>query len=251
MAPCATRCARARPFSVWTPCLLFPTTVGNVLACSLCPLGCWSQGFSVLLGGFAQLGFLNMAAAPEVTVGAPIMSRRAFFASAVQGASPSMDNNALLSLACQQVGLGADITTGEAKRFADAVAWVGLLSDADMPQKGTKLDSFVAVLTAKPEMAYAGKERDMCLMHHEIEVRFPATGLRQLHTATLVQYTENGVTSMSKTVGLTAAIGTQMILDGQGTGLGMVTPIKPEWYMPILDVLHHEGVEFYETVKDL
>jgi hypothetical protein len=114
-------------------------------------------------------------------------------------------------LQADHVGLGRDLTVGDAKRFAEAAVWVGLLSDVvPMPLKSTRLDSFVALLVAKPEMSYAGAERDMCLMHHEVDVMFPATGVKQRHTATLIQYTEQGVTSMSKTVGLTAAIGAQV-----------------------------------------
>ena len=120
------------------------------------------------------------------------------------------------------------------------------------------------------------------------------SGQRQLHTATLVQYTENGITSMAKTVGLTAAIATQvctegggdvsvfaavgmrccahlrsaidgsaacllcvvvansqLILDGKTTERGVISPMSPEWYVPILSTLHDEGVNFVETVKDL
>ncbi len=173
------------------------------------------------------------------------------------------------------VGLGSDLSVGDAKRFAEAAIWVGLLSDvAPMPQKSTRLDSFVALLIAKPEMSYVGAERDMCLMHHEVDVEFPATGLKQRHTATLIQYTENGVTSMSKTVGLTAAIGAQvvsrtpcscscahslclwchmlqLILDGRTTSKGMVCPVTPEWYEPMLEVLHAEDVKFLETTRTL
>jgi hypothetical protein len=45
-----------------------------------------------------------------------------------------------------------------------------------MPHKGTPLDSLVDVLIAKPEMFYAGAERDMVIMHHELTVCVTAGG---------------------------------------------------------------------------
>jgi len=209
------------------------------------------EGFSSLMSAFASLGLLYGADCPDLAPGASSRSCKAFFASLVPGGSADMTNAQLLSLAAAHVGLGADITAGEGKRFGDAAEWIGLLSPSPLPLKGSRLDVFVALLVAKPEMSYAAGERDMCLMHHEVRVVFPATGVTQLHTATLIQYTEDGVTSMSKTVGLTAAIGTQLILDGAVEKTGMVTPVTPEWYEPMLHVLHKEGVKFHETVRDL
>jgi hypothetical protein len=40
----------------------------------------------------------------------------------------------------------------------------------------------------------------------------------------------------------------QLILDGKVTETGVICPITPQWYEPILDALHAEGVEFTETV---
>ena len=51
---------------------------------------------------------------------------------------------------------------------------------------------------------------------------------------------------MSRTVGLPAAIGARLILEGKIRLTGVRTPIDPEIYEPILDELKNHGVEFKE-----
>jgi hypothetical protein len=171
----------------------------------------------------------------------------------------------------------------------------------------------------------------LCAAACRVQAEFPS-GKAEKHTATLVQYTEGGVTSMARTVGLTAAIAAQvrvlafsrvpssplavvhgsgcmagcvqpwlrsfrcalrvrgaarvgcwllgerrpglvwarvhllrshthvlcpppaclqLILDGKTTELGVISPMTAQWYVPILQSLHKEGVDFRETVSTL
>lgn len=58
---------------------------------------------------------------------------------------------------------------------------------------------------------------------------------------------------MARTVGLTAGIAAQLILDGAGgmggppgTGSGVVVPLARAWYAPILEGLRGEGIALHE-----
>ena len=51
---------------------------------------------------------------------------------------------------------------------------------------------------------------------------------------------------MARTVGLPAAIGVRMILDGKITLTGVQIPVLPEIYNPVLDELERLGIAFEE-----
>jgi len=86
-------------------------------------------------------------------------------------------------------------------------------------------------------------------MQHSVEAAFP-DGRLERHTATLIEFADAaGVSAMSRTVGLTAAIGAQLLLDGAVTARGVCEPTSSEWYLPMLDALEKEGVAFKTRVE--
>jgi len=143
---------------------------------------------------------------------------------------------------------GDGIATPPHEQAAAAAAAAGA------PLTGTTthvpIDTLVAVLTGKPAMHFAAAERDMALMQHVITVR-RADGVREVHTATLVEYGNltKRQTAMSRTVGFTAAVGAQLILDGLVRGVGMQSPVTREWYAPMLEALEGEGIFMRDTVE--
>ena len=58
-------------------------------------------------------------------------------------------------------------------------------------------------------------------------------------------------TAMAKTVGLPAAIGTKMILNGVIKSKGVQIPTTKEIYEPILQELESFGVSFIEEEKEM
>ena len=56
-------------------------------------------------------------------------------------------------------------------------------------------------------------------------------------------------TAMSRTVGLTAAIGARLLLDGTLAGRGLLFPTQAAVYEPALVLLAKEGIELAETVE--
>jgi saccharopine dehydrogenase-like NADP-dependent oxidoreductase len=110
--------------------------------------------------------------------------------------------------------------------------WVGLFEDKPIPNaKICALDVLADLLLIK--LAYAPRERDLIVLHHEFVAEYP--GRRERITSSLVDFgIPGGDTSMARTVSLPAAIGTAMILDGKITVKGVHLPTLPEFYEPIL-----------------
>jgi saccharopine dehydrogenase-like NADP-dependent oxidoreductase len=127
-------------------------------------------------------------------------------------------------------------------------AWLGLFSDEVLPEAPSIMDAMVARMLAK--MSYAPGERDMLVMHHEFKAQFASH--REAITSTIVDFgTPHGDTSMSRTVSLPAAIATKLILTGRITRRGVLAPVYPEIYAPVLDELEPMGIAFKErTVRD-
>lgn len=127
--------------------------------------------------------------------------------------------------------------------------WLGLFSDEPLPvSQGSPLDALVAHMLSK--MQYAEGERDMLVMQHEFIAQYPDR--REKITATMIDYgLPYGDTSMSRTVGLPAAIAVRMVLQGQIRLTGVHRPVMPEVYEPVLAELEELGIGFTETIEPL
>ncbi|MFO0605346.1 MAG: saccharopine dehydrogenase C-terminal domain-containing protein [Polyangiales bacterium] len=129
------------------------------------------------------------------------------------------------------------------------LAWLGMFSDGALPERTiSPLDALVARMVEK--LQYAPGERDMIVLQHEFVAEYP--GRREYMRSALVDFgVPNGETAMSRTVGLPAAIGVLRILDGTIAARGVVVPVEPAVYNPILDELATLGVRFHEETRPL
>lgn len=137
--------------------------------------------------------------------------------------------------------LGLDPDSPEIGRMA----WLGLLEEKPIPAGvGTVLDALAALMVEK--LRYEEGERDMIVLRHEFLASRP-DGSRERIVSTLIDHgTPHGDSSMSRTVGLPAAIGARLILEGKILKTGVQTPLDPAIYEPILDELSRHGVVFRE-----
>jgi len=72
------------------------------------------------------------------------------------------------------------------------------------------------------------------------------------HNTRYIDYGEAGGDSiMAKTVGLTAAIGAEMVLNGTIKSTGVLVPTDKAVYNPALDLLEKEGIVFDERTIEL
>jgi saccharopine dehydrogenase-like NADP-dependent oxidoreductase len=128
------------------------------------------------------------------------------------------------------------------------LAWLGLLGDDPLPAGPS---APVDILTARmlELMSYAPGERDMLVLKHEFRAEYRDRTARI--TSTMVDFgIPGGDSSMSRTVGLPAAIGVKLILQGKVSRTGVQTPVTPEIYEPVLAELEQLGIrsdERWET----
>ena len=89
----------------------------------------------------------------------------------------------------------------------------------------------------------------MLVMQHQFEAEFPDH--KEAITATMIDFgIPHGDTSMSRTVGLPAAIAVRLLLQGHFDGLtGVLVPVIPELYEPVLSELARLGIGLTETVE--
>jgi len=141
--------------------------------------------------------------------------------------------------------LAAHLDIAEDSKVMERLEWLGLLSDAPLPpKKNTPIDILTAQMLEK--MGYEEGERDLLLLQHEFVAEYPDH--KQEITATMVDFgIPHGDTSMSRTVGLPAAIGVRLILQGKINLTGVHTPVVPEIYEPVLAELEELGIGFTET----
>src|SRR5690606_19695184 len=80
-------------------------------------------------------------------------------------------------------------------------------------------------------------------LSHEFRIQWPDCLERR--TSTLLVYGEvDGYSAMAKTVGLPVAITALMILDGEVKQRGVLGPFLPEIYLPVMEKLKAEGIQF-------
>jgi saccharopine dehydrogenase (NADP+, L-glutamate forming) len=126
--------------------------------------------------------------------------------------------------------------------------WLGLFGDEPLPEAPAILDVLVARMLEK--LAYRPGERDMLVMHHQFGAQFPDH--RERITSTLVDFgIPGGDSSMARTVSLPAAIGTRMILEGKIGLKGVLAPVVPEIYEPVLAELEQMSIVFKEARQRL
>ncbi len=169
---------------------------------------------------------------------------------------PGLEGMTYAQFTAQQVGkegraTPADVAahldlSSDAKPITD-LAWLGFFSDEPLPPTvRSPLDVLAQRMLSK--MQYAPGERDMLVMQHEFVVAY--TERTEKVTSTLIDYgIPHGATSMSRLVGLPAAIAARMILHEEIGLTGVQIPTVPAIYEPVLDELETLGVQFRERME--
>lgn len=110
-----------------------------------------------------------------------------------------------------------------------------------LPTSGSKLDALCALFQDTLRMQPG--DRDLILMEHRFKLRSGA-----LVRSTLSLFGNQTDSAMSTTVGTTAAVGVQLVLEGGHKGAGGVHLPTADWvYNPALAHLHRRGIRFEET----
>jgi len=144
----------------------------------------------------------------------------------------------------------ADYLALETDSFVlDNLEWLGLFGEDQLPlEHGAPIDILTARMLAK--MPYEEGERDMLVMQHEFLAEYPDH--KEETTATMIDFgIPGGDSSMSRTVGLPAAIASHMILEGKITRKGVLVPTTPDIYEPVLEELEQLGIHLEETTRTI
>lgn len=141
--------------------------------------------------------------------------------------------------------IGRSISTRNNEVAVSNFEWLGLLSDHELLDRDSTVDALSKLLEEK--LQYGKDERDMIILQHTFHAVMPDGP--EVTKCTMIDYgIPGGDSAMSRTVGLPAAIGTDMILSGELDGLtGVHIPTHPKIYKPALERLREMGIEFLYT----
>ena len=181
------------------------------------------EGWSALFGEFVALGLTQPTPLPAAAGSWPALLR-----------------------AC-------GVRPGEATAASTALEWLGAF-ESETPLAGATIrDAFCSLLESR--LAYGDAERDAVLMEHPLTVEYPSTSRCAQHvTSSLIDFgAPGGPSSMSRTVGITAAIGVRCVLDSppalpQG---GVLMPTIAPVYQYALPRLEAEGFAFKDVWRDV
>lgn len=191
------------------------------------------KGFSTALKTLQEVGFLDANNHPSLHPSGPDVTWRQFMCT-LMGIH---DNNLFLD---NLKGVISDRLGKDPKKL-EIIESLGLLADDPITKKNTPLDTLSHFLAKK--LQFETGERDLVILHHEIEIQWPDSKQDEFRTIDLVCYGDpNGYSAMAKTVGYPAGITAKMVLDGEIQKKGMVVPLTPDIYMPLLKRLKQEGI---------
>jgi len=128
--------------------------------------------------------------------------------------------------------------------------WLGMFSARKLRgDRTTPLDALGEVMFEK--LAFRPGERDMVALHHHFRAAFPEGTVEHI-TCRLVDFgIPHGDSAMSRTVSLPAAIGADLILSGRIRTAGVLRPITPDIYVPVLGELEAMGLVCREKSEDI
>ncbi|MFI5222187.1 MAG: saccharopine dehydrogenase C-terminal domain-containing protein [Bacteroidia bacterium] len=123
--------------------------------------------------------------------------------------------------------------------------WLGLFSDEKIKlREATPAQILQNILQEKWKLKKG--ELDMIVMKHIIKYEVGSTKC-EVGCSLVVKGEDEVLTAMAKTVGLPMAIAAKLLLTDKIKGRGVLMPITPEFYEPILAELETFGVKFIEV----
>ncbi len=126
--------------------------------------------------------------------------------------------------------------------------WLGMFSSRPLgAERISPLDAMGNLMYEK--LAFRPGERDMLVLHHEFRAEFPAGKTERIVSELIDFGIPHGDSSMSRTVSLPAAIGVDMILTGRIPAVGVLRPVVPDIYNPVLNQLEQLNITCKERTE--
>jgi saccharopine dehydrogenase-like NADP-dependent oxidoreductase len=137
--------------------------------------------------------------------------------------------------------LGLDAKGPELER----IAWLGLFSRERIGFTGRSPAATLQQLLEQ-RWVLGASDRDMVVMWHRF-VWEQEGRTRELHASLVVEGADPVDTAMARTVGLPIAMACPLVLNDRIRERGVLLPVIPAIYDPLLDELETQGVVFRET----
>ncbi len=127
--------------------------------------------------------------------------------------------------------------------------WLGLFAANQIAiEKGIYSDVLVDLMLKK--LSYAPGEKDMIIVYDEVIAEFPDRKEKRV-SSLLMEGIPFGESAMTRAVSLPAAISAKLILEGNVASRGIVMPMAPEIYKPVLQEMKTFGFEFQKKTIGL
>ncbi len=126
-----------------------------------------------------------------------------------------------------------------------AMDWLGLFEDNRMGRRQDTPFEIVSDLMIE-KMMLGKKERDMVSMQHVFLASYPDGKKEVIKSSMLDSGTQETDTAIARTVALPAAVGVEMVLNGEIAEKGVHIPVIPGIYNPILDALETMDIRMEE-----
>ncbi|KAL6224334.1 hypothetical protein ACLB2K_003189 [Fragaria x ananassa] len=211
------------------------------------------EGFGQIMGILSRIGLFEAEPHPLFKDGKK-PTLQMFLSDLLKMKSDEVDGSLRGEKAISEriISLGYSKEQESAVRAAKTIIFLGLHEQKEIPAS-CKSAFDVSCLLMEDRLAYSSTEQDMVLLHHEVEVEFPDSKLKEKHSATLLEFgtIRNGkmVTAMAYTVGIPAAIGALLILGNKIKTRGVLRPLEPEVYVPAMGILQAYGIKVMEKVE--
>jgi saccharopine dehydrogenase-like NADP-dependent oxidoreductase len=143
------------------------------------------------------------------------------------------------------------MTTGIEKgsEMYNKFVWLGIFENTQVKLANATPAQILQEII-EPKWALGSNDLDMIVMQHRFV--YELNGKTMERKSSLVVIGEDQVhTAMSITVGVPLAIAVKLFLTGEMKASGVVIPVKPEVYTPLLNELENFGVKFIEEEKEL
>ncbi len=122
--------------------------------------------------------------------------------------------------------------------------WSGFFSNEPIGlQQGTPAQITEHILNKR--WALKPNDRDMIIMWHRLAYQVGGA-THEIQSTLVCTGTDSTHTAMATTVGLPLGIAARLVLEGRIRERGVVIPVQPHWYNPILEELKQFGVQFEE-----
>lgn len=130
---------------------------------------------------------------------------------------------------------------GKSSKRLNAIMELGLFDDEPVIRCGSTFDTIRSKIIKR--YPFKAGENDLIIMRIIFKIEWADRSVEEKFLSMVVYGEQNGgFSAMAKTVGYPAAIASKMVLEGEIQNKGMVVPLQPEIYHPMLKRLKEEGI---------